>query len=197
MEELKAMMKVMMNKMEENMKEIKQERREIKTEMDKKEEVWLNEQKMLVERIETLEWKAAQRQKGVPKNKVRRLGTWNIRSIKEKEEELVEEMEKQNIEILGITETKKKGRGMRSIHKGYWMIWSGIEDTGRAKGGVGLVVAPNRITKIINEKSTNERLLKVDMKQDVEETWTIIVAYGVNDDAQKEEKDKFFEDLQK
>ncbi|GLV37978.1 hypothetical protein CBL_12296 [Carabus blaptoides fortunei] len=35
------------------------------------------------------------------------------------------------------------------------------------------------------------------MKQDVGETWTIIVAYGVNHVAQKEEKDKFFENLQK
>ncbi|GLV33489.1 hypothetical protein CBL_20224 [Carabus blaptoides fortunei] len=58
MEELKVMMKVMMDKMEENTKEIKQELREIKTEIDKKEEVWLNEKKMLVERIETLECKA-------------------------------------------------------------------------------------------------------------------------------------------
>ncbi|GLV37429.1 hypothetical protein CBL_10605 [Carabus blaptoides fortunei] len=109
MEELKAMMKVMMDKMEENMKEIKQEIREIKTEMDKKEEVLMAKRKDNV----------------------------------------------------------------------------GIEDTGNAKGGVGLIVAPNRIKEIINEKCTNERLLKVDMKQDV------------NDDAQKEEKDKFFENLQK
>ncbi|GLV38554.1 hypothetical protein CBL_21485 [Carabus blaptoides fortunei] len=42
------------------------------------------------------------------KKKLRRIGTWNVTSIQEKEEELVEEMEKQNIEILGITEQRIK-----------------------------------------------------------------------------------------
>lgn len=35
----------------------------------------------------------------------KRISTWNVRSLKEKEEEMIEH----KIEIIGITETKKKG----------------------------------------------------------------------------------------
>lgn len=34
-----------------------------------------------------------------------------------KEDELLDEMVKQQIEMLGITETRKKGNGVDSIHK--------------------------------------------------------------------------------
>lgn len=61
-----------------------------------------------------------------------RIGTWNVRSILGKEEEIVEEMITHHTEILGVTETKKKGRGMRRIHKGYWLYWSGVEEKERA-----------------------------------------------------------------
>jgi len=75
-----------------------------------------------------------------------------------KEEELVEEMIQYNIEILGITETKKKGKGLKKIHKGYWMYWSGVDENQRAKEGVGLIIAPNRLRDVIQEEYVNERL---------------------------------------
>lgn len=126
-----------------------------------------------------------------------KIGTWNVRSITGKEEELVEEMEKQQIEILGITETKKKGNGMKRIHKGYWIFWSGVKETEGARGGVGLIIKPTRLKDIINEEYISERLLRIEMKLLREETWNVIIAYGENDDARKEEKDKFFEEVQK
>lgn len=35
------------------------------------------------------------------------MGTWNMRSINGKEDEIIEEMKMQDIEYLGIAETKK------------------------------------------------------------------------------------------
>ena len=35
------------------------------------------------------------------------LGTWNIKTLRNKEEEIVEEMKMHNLELLGICETKK------------------------------------------------------------------------------------------
>lgn len=40
-------------------------------------------------------------------------------------EEITEEMIGHKKEIMRITETKKKGKGMKKIHKGYWLFWSG------------------------------------------------------------------------
>ena len=40
-----------------------------------------------------------------------RIGTWNVRSINGKEVELIDEIKKYRINILGVTETKKKGQG--------------------------------------------------------------------------------------
>lgn len=47
------------------------------------------------------------------------MGKWNMKGIISKEEEIIEKLGRWNTEILGITETKKKGRGIDKIHKGY------------------------------------------------------------------------------
>lgn len=48
------------------------------------------------------------------------MGAWNTRSLIGKEEEIVEQMITQEVEILAVTEIKKKGNGIMIIHKGYW-----------------------------------------------------------------------------
>ncbi|KAK5641093.1 hypothetical protein RI129_009640 [Pyrocoelia pectoralis] len=42
-----------------------------------------------------------------------KIGTWNIRSMNGKEIEMIEEFKKTKLEVLDITETKKKGVGDR------------------------------------------------------------------------------------
>lgn len=130
------------------------------------------------------------------KNEIK-IGNWNVQSSTGKEEELVEEMIQHDIEILAITETKKKGKGLKKIHKGYWLLWTGVNEKERAKEGVGLIIAPNKLKDLIQEEFINERLLTVKIKLIDEEIWTVIVAYGENENARKEEKDKFFDELQK
>ena len=67
------------------------------------------------------------------------IGTWNVRSIKGKEKELVEEVKKYKVDILGITETKKKGKDEEDLgsHK---LIYSGVNPNERARAGVALLV---------------------------------------------------------
>ena len=68
-----------------------------------------------------------------------RVGAWNVRSLKYKEAEVVEEMKSYRLEVLGVSETRLKGCGEQEIGEAV-MIYSGVSE-GRAKGGVAVIVS--------------------------------------------------------
>ena len=43
-------------------------------------------------------------------SQVSRKGNWNVRSLKNKENEVIWEMERYNLDILGLSETKVRGK---------------------------------------------------------------------------------------
>lgn len=61
-------------------------------------------------------------------------GMWNVQDVNGKEEEIVKEMIKHRIEILGVTKTKKRVTGENRIHKKYWMMWCGVNEGERSRG---------------------------------------------------------------
>ncbi|KAK9708450.1 hypothetical protein QE152_g27206 [Popillia japonica] len=69
-----------------------------------------------------------------------KVGTWNIQSLKGKEVELAEEFEKTGLQIMGLTETKRKGNGNLTTSNGHLMLFSGVAETERAQAGVGIVI---------------------------------------------------------
>lgn len=123
------------------------------------------------------------------------LGTWNVRSLTGKEEELVEEMEKYGVDLLAVTETKKKGNGTLLLGRSKHMFYSGVSIGQRAATGVALIVSNKWMDNIEAWSFKSERLISVDMILEKEKT-RIIVAYAPNENAPQHEKDKFFEDAQ-
>ena len=121
------------------------------------------------------------------------IGTWNVRSLSGKEVELVEEIKKYNIDILGITETKKKGEGMEN-YEGYKLIYSGVGANERARAGVAALIR-NDLFDDLDINYINERLLEIniDLKG---KSVKLIIAYGPNEDAAKEHIDAFYNELQ-
>lgn len=56
-----------------------------------------------------------------------RIGCWNIKTLTGKEVELTEEMDKYKLHILGISEVRKKGQGIKTLDRGYTLRYSGVE----------------------------------------------------------------------
>ncbi|KAJ3650001.1 hypothetical protein Zmor_021714 [Zophobas morio] len=50
-----------------------------------------------------------------------KMGSWNVQAINGKE--LLEEFERNKLRLLGITETKKEGKGNILIEQGHILIW--------------------------------------------------------------------------
>ena len=71
--------------------------------------------------------------------KLYRIGTWNVRSLRNKECELIREMEWYNLDVLGLSETKVRGNGMKVID-GTSYVYAGVSE-GRARGRVGIAIA--------------------------------------------------------
>ena len=127
--------------------------------------------------------------------KIWRVGTWNVRSLTGKEKELTEEFEKVNIDILGVTETKKKGKGEEVLEGGHILIYSGVDVKERAREGVGCIVKRENQKYIQGWTSVTGRILRVDMKIDEQTTTTIVVAYGPSEDETTSRKEEFWEQM--
>ena len=122
-------------------------------------------------------------------------GTWNVRAINGKELELTEEMDKYKIDILAITETKKKGQGVENVGPNHTLIFSGVEEKERARAGVGLLIHKSKEKLIESWNFISPRILEVNIKPNGRDI-KLLIAYGPNEDANKEEKDIFENDLQ-
>lgn len=120
--------------------------------------------------------------------------TWITRSVKDKVNEIMEEFEKLNLNILVIAETKKKGKGEIETEGGHTMLYSGVPQEQNAKAGVACIINKKLVKDIIQWEGVNERILKVEMRQENDKQ-TIIAAYGPDENEVAEIKDKFWHDL--
>ena len=56
-----------------------------------------------------------------------KFGTINVATLRGKEEELVEMMKMRDLYILALAETRLNGKGDRTIHENYRLMYSGGE----------------------------------------------------------------------
>jgi hypothetical protein len=54
------------------------------------------------------------------KSEIWKLATWNVRGLNGKEQELCYEFDKTNLDIMTVTETKKKDNGRKYYKKGIY-----------------------------------------------------------------------------
>ena len=87
-----------------------------------------------------------------------RVGIWSVRTLKNKEEEVIEEMKKYRLSVLGVSETHLKGCGEEFDDA--VMIYSGVT-AGRAKGGVAVIIAGKMRDCLKEWQCVSEMLVKV------------------------------------
>ncbi|KAK9707645.1 hypothetical protein QE152_g27732 [Popillia japonica] len=62
------------------------------------------------------------------RNNLWKLGTWSVKSLAGKEEELVEKLEKIDAHVVGLTETKKEEKGEIVIKGDHLLIYSRVNE---------------------------------------------------------------------
>lgn len=125
------------------------------------------------------------------KNKLR-VGTLNVITLTGKSEEVVDMMERRKIHILGLSETKWKGKNSKLLRGGYKLYWQGHNK--EAKNGVGFVFHKD-IDPITDVSFVSERIIRARVNLG-NNSFTILQVYAPQQGCSEEEKGKFLEELE-
>ena len=131
------------------------------------------------------------KEQGDPKlgknNDCYRFGTWNVRTLTGKELELIGEMKRYSLDVVGVSEGKMRGNGMKTV-EGVNCVYSGVQE-GRAKPGVAIYMAEKLAVYIKEWKCISERMVLVRLKIRVE--WVCFVqVYAHTKDSTVEEEEE-------
>ncbi|TWW66954.1 hypothetical protein D4764_20G0009860 [Takifugu flavidus] len=107
------------------------------------------------------------------------LGTWNVTSLVGKEPELVCEVEKFRLDIVGLTSTHSKGSGTSLLKRGWTLYHSGVADGERRRAGVAILVAPQLSACILEFTQVDERVASLRLRVGGR-ILTVVCAYGPN-----------------
>ncbi|KAK3524967.1 hypothetical protein QTP86_011732 [Hemibagrus guttatus] len=69
-------------------------------------------------------------------------GTWNVTSLGGKEPDLVREVERYRLDIVGLALTHSLGSGTQLLERGWTLFFSRVTHGERRQAGVGLLIAP-------------------------------------------------------
>ncbi|CAF4505671.1 unnamed protein product [Rotaria sp. Silwood2] len=111
-----------------------------------------------------------------------KIGTWNVTSLIGKQFELIEEAKKYQLDILGISSTKRKGQGTLALNNGWQLFYSGVDPSTHAQAGVAILLNPLLADAVLEWKPINERvaLIRRQLKATI---LTIIQVYAPNIEA--------------
>ena len=102
---------------------------------------------------------------------------------------------RRQLDIMGITETKMKGRGTVELDEGNVLIYSGVDKANRAMAGVGCIVHKQMRNKISKWQAWPERITTVEFEARNKDWKTFIIVYASNEDEKAEVKNVFWEEL--
>lgn len=125
-----------------------------------------------------------------PKTKIH-LGAWNVHTMYET---FKLAQERCRLDILGISECRLTGSGRQTINDGSVILHSRYED--RHIHGVALIVSKAKAKTLLEWEPVNDRIIRAGFNSRHCKP-TIIQCYAPTNEAEKEEKDDSYEELQR
>ncbi|KAI3358107.1 hypothetical protein L3Q82_003115 [Scortum barcoo] len=96
-----------------------------------------------------------------------------------KEPELVREVERYRLEIVGLTSTHSLGSGTQLLERGWTLHYSGVAQGERRRAGVGLLIAPQLSRHVLEFTPVNERVASLRLRVG-DRSLAVVCAYGPN-----------------
>ncbi|TWW71145.1 hypothetical protein D4764_17G0006280 [Takifugu flavidus] len=118
-------------------------------------------------------------------------GTWNITSLAGKELELVGEVERYQLDMVGLTSTHSVGSGTQVLEGGWTLFYAGVAQGERRRSGVGFLLAPRLSSSALGFLGSSERVASLRLWVG-EWVLTVVCAYAPNNSS---EYPPFLEDL--
>ncbi len=125
-----------------------------------------------------------------------KVANWNVRTLYRSGNaaQAAREMSTRNIDIMGISETHWTGQGKIILENGETIIYSGRDDDIHREG-VGIMMSQKAAQALMDWTPINERIITARFYSNHIKL-TIIHAYAPTEDADEQDKDKFYEQLQ-
>ncbi|XP_059162117.1 uncharacterized protein LOC131945132 [Physella acuta] len=127
---------------------------------------------------------------------ITRIGAWNVRTMYEtsKTAQVVKEMSRYRINILGISEMRWTDSGLTTLGSGETIIYSGRSDN-QHQEGVGIIMDKISRKSLIGWEPINSRMLRARFYSRHVKI-TVIQCYAPTEQAKDEDKDMFYHTLQ-
>ena len=123
------------------------------------------------------------------------VGTWNVGTMTGKSVEVAEALAEEAVDVCCLQETRWKGQGARVLGKhgqGYKFFWQG---SGRAEGGVGVMLKAEWADRVVSVDRLGERLIVLRMVVGGE-VLCVVSAYAPQTGRAQGEKEEFWSALE-
>ncbi|KAK3571820.1 hypothetical protein QTP86_020578 [Hemibagrus guttatus] len=132
-----------------------------------------------------------QREKRKGKSVGLRIGTLNVGTMTGKGRELADMMERRQVDILCVQETRWKGGKARSIGAGFKLFYYGVDSK---RNGVGVVLKEEFVRNVLEVKRVSDRVMS--LKLEIEGVMLNVVSgYAPQVGCELEEKERFWSEL--
>ena len=108
------------------------------------------------------------------------LRTWNITSLAGKEPELVREVERYQLDMVGLTSTHSTGSGTKLLERGWTLHFSGVAQGVRRQAGVGILTSPRLSAAVLEFSPVNKRVASMSLQVAGGKALTAVCAYAPN-----------------
>uniref|UniRef100_A0A8C5FFM2 Endonuclease/exonuclease/phosphatase domain-containing protein n=1 Tax=Gadus morhua TaxID=8049 RepID=A0A8C5FFM2_GADMO len=108
------------------------------------------------------------------------LGTWNVTSLRGKEPELVREVERYQLDLVGLTSMHSLSSGTVLLDRGWTLFFSGVAEGVRRRAGVGILINRRLSAAVLEFTPVDERVASLRLRVIGGKTLTVVCAYAPN-----------------